>query len=71
MLMVRPTTFHACIPSKYKDPAKCEAQLEKLEEDLNRESTKPFIPSGHAFVTFDSIRATERVITHFNLTPDQ
>ena len=71
MLMVRPTAFHACIPSKYKDPKKCEAALESLEEDLNKESTKPFIPSGHAFVTFDSIRATERVITHFTLNDFQ
>ena len=60
--MVRPTAFNACIPSKYKDPKKCEQQLEYLEENLNKESTKPFTPSGHAFVTFDSIRATERVI---------
>jgi hypothetical protein len=36
-----------------------EEKLEHYEEKLLDETLKPFIPSGHAFITFDSIEALE------------
>jgi len=67
MLLFEETFFHCCVPGKYKDPVKSDQALEALDEKLTNESTKPFLPSGHAFVTFDSIKATEACLAHFKL----
>jgi hypothetical protein len=43
--------------------------MEKLENKLLDETLKPFKPSGHAFVCFDSIKSVNLVLQHFKLTP--
>lgn len=49
------------VPGKYKDQAYIESQLEIFEQELLQETMKPFLPSGHAFVCFDSISTVDAV----------
>ena len=49
--------FFLCVPSKYLQEDRYEEKLEKYEEKLIDETLKPFVPSGHAFVCFDSINS--------------
>ena len=67
MLLFQETPFHCCVPGKYKDPEQSDRALHALDDKLTDESTKPFVSSGHAFVTFDSIKATEACLAHFKL----
>ena len=46
--------FFCCVPKDMSDFSKFEFKLEKYEEKLLDETLKPFVPSGHAFVCFDS-----------------
>eukprot|EP00347_Sterkiella_histriomuscorum_P002304 403368673 len=63
--------FNCCIPQRYKDPQAFQRKLDKLEQKLNEETMKPFKPSGHAFVCFDSIKSVNEVINSFRLGPSQ
>jgi hypothetical protein len=66
MLMVNEETgTFCCMPGKYKDPEKFEAALDVLDENLANQTAQPFEASGHAFVTFNSIKATEACLKHF------
>ena len=46
-----------CIPKKYTDQDRFELQLNELEDQQLQETLKPFKPSGHAFVCFDSVKS--------------
>ncbi len=52
-----------------KNPSLFDERMEKLENKLLDETLKPFKPSGHAFVCFDSIKSVNLVLQHFKLTP--
>lgn len=68
MLMVhQETSTQCCMPGKYKDPQKFENALDELEGNLDEQTVKPFEASGHAFVTFNSIKATEACLEHFQI----
>lgn len=43
--------------------------MDNLEYELNEETLKPFKPSGHAFVCFDSIKSVNVVLEKFKMTP--
>lgn len=43
--------------------------MEKYEEKLLEETMKPYVPSGHAFVCFDSVNSVNACLKHFRLTP--
>jgi hypothetical protein len=43
--------------------------MEELEDKLMQEILKPFQPSGHAFVCFNSIQSVNLVQQHFKMTP--
>jgi hypothetical protein len=43
--------------------------MDHLENKLLDETLKPFKPSGHAFVCFDSIKSVNLVLQHFKMTP--
>ena len=53
--------FACCVP----DIGSNELQLQQLEESLAEEALKPFEPSGHAFVTFDSSVAADACVKKF------
>lgn len=55
LLSSKENDFYCCVPRKYKDVQKYETQMEKYEEKLEQESMRRIVPSGHAFVCFDSI----------------
>ena len=54
--------FFCCVPKNMKEIALCELQL---EDKLLDETMKPFVPSGHAFVTFDSSLAADACLKKF------
>ena len=56
------------MPSKYLSDSKFEEKLEKLEEKLIDQTLKPFEPSGHAFVCFDSVGSVRACQQQFNVT---
>jgi hypothetical protein len=43
--------------------------MDELEDKLMQEILKPFQPSGHAFVCFNSIQSVNLVQQHFKMTP--
>ena len=57
--------FFCCLPSKLLEESRFEQKLEHYEEKLLDETLKPFVPSGHAFVTFDSMEALEACENYF------
>jgi hypothetical protein len=59
------------IPKKYKDPDQYEKKMDEYEEKLIKETMKPFINSGHAFVCFDSVSSLNTVLKHYRTTPYQ
>lgn len=42
--------------------------MENYDDRLIEETMKPYIPSGHAFVCFDSVRSLNLVLKEFDLT---
>jgi hypothetical protein len=54
-----------CVPKSLQDTTKYEAKLDKYEEKLVAATMKPFLPSGHAFVCFDSVESAVACIEHF------
>ena len=61
--------FFLCVPNKYLVENRYEEKLEKYEEKLIDETLKPFVPSGHAFVCFDSINAVQLCEKHYSVGP--
>ena len=61
--------FFLCVPSKYLQEERYEEKLEKYEEKLIDETLKPFVPSGHAFVCFDSINSVQLCEMHYSVGP--
>ena len=61
--------FNCCIPSQLKNPESFQYKMDRLENKLLDETLKPFKPSGHAFVCFDSIKSVNLVLQHFKMTP--
>ena len=61
--------FFCCLPSKYLADSTFEKKIEKLEDRLIDETLKPFVPSGHAFVCFDSTRSLEACLAKFRMGP--
>lgn len=59
------------IPGKYKNQAKFEEALDDYENQLQEETLKPFVNSGHAFVCFDSVSSLNAILKHFRTTPWQ
>lgn len=59
---VKERKFFCCVPSRYKNPDSYHNKLDKLEDKLLRETLKPFKPSGHAFVCFDSVKSVNMVL---------
>ncbi len=54
--------FNCCIPHRLKNPTLFEERMDRLENKLLDETLKPFKPSGHAFVCFDSIKSVNLVL---------
>ena len=72
MLMSVETPFcSCCLPSKYKDQAVFELEMERLENQQSDETLKPFVNSGHAFICFDSVASLNIILKHFRMTPFQ
>jgi len=42
--------------------------MEHYDDLLIEETMKPYIPSGHAFVCFDSVKSLNLVIKEFDMT---
>lgn len=63
--------FSCCIPGQYKNQRSFQERIDRLEEKLDLETLKPFKPSGHAFVCFDSTRSVNQVLQHYRVTPIQ
>jgi hypothetical protein len=62
---------NACIPKKITDVDSYNEKMEKLEYKLIDETLKPFKPSGHAFVCFDSIKSVNICLNHFKMSPSK
>lgn len=58
-----------CLPNRYKDQDYVQSKIDKLEQKSLDETIKPFRPSGHAFVCFDSIKSVNIVLNHFRMSP--
>jgi hypothetical protein len=63
--------FNCCIPRQIKQQNTFQHKLDRLETRLLDETLKPFKPSGHAFVCFDSIKSVNLVLQHYRVTPMQ
>ena len=64
------TPLCSCIiPARYKNQAKYEEALEEYEYELQEETLKPFVSSGHAFICFDSVNSLNTILKHFRTTP--
>lgn len=59
--------FFCCAPSNNST----EEKLLELEDKLSDEALKPFVPSGHAFVTFDSSVAADACVKQFQIGPSE
>ena len=62
------THFFCCVPRDFKDFDKFEKKLERYDEKILEETLKPFVPSGHAFVCFDSTRSIESCEKYFKVS---
>ena len=54
--------FFCCVPKRYKDIDSYNNKLDRLDDKLLKETLKPFKPSGHAFVCFDSVKSVNIVL---------
>ena len=64
------TPLCSCIiPARYKNDKKYEEACERYENELEQETLKPFVNSGHAFVCFDSVSSLNTIVKHFRTTP--
>jgi hypothetical protein len=57
------------IPSRYRDVEAYEEEMDDLGKQLDEETLKAILPSGHAFVCFDSIKSMRIVLDHYSITP--
>jgi hypothetical protein len=71
MSVQEPSCMDCFIPRKYRDPEIYQQKMEKYENMLLDETMKPFINSGHAFVSFDSVNSLNTIVKHFRMTPSQ
>jgi hypothetical protein len=53
------------IPKRYKEQDAYEIAIDRLEEQLHKETMKPYTNSGHAFVLFDSVSSLNAVLKHY------
>ena len=53
------------IPSKYLDSSQIKQAIDLLDINIQKETEKPFMCSGHAFVCFDSVHSMERCLQEF------
>lgn len=64
-------SYNCCVPRQLKNQVTFQRKMDRLENKLIDETLKPFKPSGHAFVCFDSIKSVNMVLQHFRVTPIQ
>ena len=58
MLMVFDDSHtYYCVPRELRNLSQYEQKLNQLEEELVKATLYPFVPSGHAFVLFDSVES--------------
>lgn len=57
------------IPRRYTNSEKFDIKMAKLEEKMLQETLKPFKPSGHAFVCFDSVKSASLCMSKFRIGP--
>jgi len=66
-LQSRPTgyCFQCLLPSYLKDPDKLMEEKNSLDNEMQRETERPFLASGHAFVCFDSGKSLQYCLEEF------
>jgi hypothetical protein len=66
-LQSRPTgyCFQCLLPNYLKDPDKLIEAKNLLDNEMQKETEKPFLASGHAFVCFDSGRSLQYCLQEF------
>jgi hypothetical protein len=55
-------SYNCCVPRQLKNQVTFQQKMDRLENKLIDETLKPFKPSGHAFVCFDSIKSVNMVL---------
>ena len=62
LISAQDNNFSCCVPRQLKNHDTFQSKMDRLEGRLINETLKPFKPSGHAFVCFDSIKSVNLVL---------
>ena len=67
LLDVHPEGPRCCVPKMYYKSRIYEQQMEKLDNKMQEEIKKPFLASGHAFISVDSLTSFQMCLKNYDL----